>query len=549
MNTTTEAESPDEPDRSGRRRFLGATGAAVLAVGMAGCSGESTGEDITVELSAEPVPGRTVTATIRRDDDPVEGVEISVNGTTVGKTNDEGQVDVAVPYADSVVVTGRKETLFGEKKDTKEYDLPTDIDLEVTDGRAVPGETMTLRASIEGVPVADGSVEVNGEDAGKTDADGRVEVAVPDAESLEVEVSRGEASGSRTFGDLSARTIDLALPDGPPVPGEEATVKAMIDGSPVTDALVRVEANDTDAGDEADEENEGDEDGENNGDDGGDPFSGRTNDEGRVAVSIPYTESVTIYARRGEARGEREFDGLLSGIDVSLVGGPPIPGTTTTVEATMNGTPVADATVRIADPSADGETGGDEDGGRSSENSGREEGDGPGKGEGRGKGNGRGTDAPGKGDEDDEEGEGDEGEDEGSSEVVGKTDERGRIDVPVGYVSTLAVTVVRDGTSTSAEFDVLTDISITAGDPLKEGRRVTFTAAIEDVAVSNATVTVNGVTVGTTDESGAFTYEVPKGTDQLVVSVARGATDGSQTFEVNTRETGDGRDRGVGRDK
>ena len=61
-------------------------------------------------------------------------------------------------------------------------------------GPVKSGSTVTLAVSRNGDPVANATVEVNGDRVGTTDADGTIEVDIPqDAEELEITVTKGEA--------------------------------------------------------------------------------------------------------------------------------------------------------------------------------------------------------------------------------------------------------------------------------------------------------------------------------------------------------------------
>jgi hypothetical protein len=61
-------------------------------------------------------------------------------------------------------------------------------------GPVKSGATVTLAVTRNGDPVANATVEVNGERVGTTDADGTIEVEIPqDAEELEISVTKGEA--------------------------------------------------------------------------------------------------------------------------------------------------------------------------------------------------------------------------------------------------------------------------------------------------------------------------------------------------------------------
>ncbi|MDS0278756.1 transglutaminase-like domain-containing protein [Halomicroarcula sp. S1AR25-4] len=187
--------------------------------------------------------------------------------------------------------------------------------------RRTPGTNATVRAEIEGVPVADATVRVDGVAVTTTDSDGTASVRIPYQESFTVTVTRGDAEGARTYDDIDT-DVDVTASGlsnaTTQTPGTETTVRAAINGVPVPNATVRV------AGD----------------------IVGQTDADGESTVRVPYDEQYRIVVRRSGADGAAAFRG--TDLNVSLdVGEARRPGETVRVAAAVDGVPVRQATVTI----------------------------------------------------------------------------------------------------------------------------------------------------------------------------------------------------------
>jgi hypothetical protein len=111
----------------------------------------------------------------------------------------------------------------------------------VVEGRPYPGETVDIRASVDGVPMGRAAVEVDGERVARTDDEGRATVTVPEGiDSMRITVSRGDFTGSKTVEVL--RLTATLRPDGfVLVPGGAASVVATVGSEPAPEAVVRVD--------------------------------------------------------------------------------------------------------------------------------------------------------------------------------------------------------------------------------------------------------------------------------------------------------------------
>lgn len=240
--------------------------------------------ECTVVLSEKPVPDENVTVTVRRSHEPVEGVRVWFEDESIGVTNESGRVDGTVPYVRNLRVTvglqggetcefvtgtatvggdrpsaaveagpGQSASLAsigGEgaperpaqstesENATGQYDVHSTVDLDVI-GDANPGEDVTIVATLDGDPVPDATVSVDGEELGRTDADGRYTLTIPDdgQSSVTVRVQRGEIA-QRTNIDVRLLRVGVRGENRFSLPGQSATVTAAIGTDPVEGATV-----------------------------------------------------------------------------------------------------------------------------------------------------------------------------------------------------------------------------------------------------------------------------------------------------------------------
>jgi len=153
----------------------------------------------TVELEpAVPGPGRELRATYR--DVPVRNATVTVDGDRVARTDGAGRANVTVPYAESVTYTVER----GGVTARRSFDLPTEATL-TTDGPAVPGGRLTLRATVADEPLTGATVRLDGRPVGETDANGEATVRVP--VTAPVPVLRVERGAVRT--DITLRSVTV----------------------------------------------------------------------------------------------------------------------------------------------------------------------------------------------------------------------------------------------------------------------------------------------------------------------------------------------------
>ena len=265
------------------------------------------GYDISLNRTA--VPGASVMVTVTEDNQPVSGVEVSFNDDPVGLTDSNGTVVGTVPYTANLTVTAgsavrqaalrpsvspRQPLSFAPAQPRQEtsnesFELNTDATVE-TFGTVATGETVTVVATIDDIPVRAAAVSVDGEQVTTTDSSGKATVTLPtEPGNATIAVQRDSVSGERTLdlGELRVETtpeLPLALP------GSELTVTATLGGEPAPNATIAV----------------------------GGTTVGTTGPNGTATVSLPLESSVTVTATQYGQQSQSVVGSLVRNLAVVL---------------------------------------------------------------------------------------------------------------------------------------------------------------------------------------------------------------------------------------
>ncbi|THE65747.1 DUF4129 domain-containing protein [Salinadaptatus halalkaliphilus] len=280
-----------------------------------GDEGGETGAAYDISFEDSPSPGSEATATITEDGDPLEGATVFFDGEPVGTTDGDGRVTGTVPFTTELEVqidpsgatqasvvrggggvpggtgtpggSGARQFSGGSVGAIQQWDNETrttiQLDAETTlevDGEFVAGSERTVTATVDGNPIPDGMVLVDGEEYGTTDIDGTATIEVPeDRENATVAVERDEIRAERTF---DVRHFSVAVSDRLPVPGRTVDAAVTDGDGPVANATVSLE---------------------------GEPVA-ETGADGTVAVQLPVASEATIAAQYDGATTETTVDGL-----------------------------------------------------------------------------------------------------------------------------------------------------------------------------------------------------------------------------------------------
>jgi transglutaminase-like putative cysteine protease len=334
---------------------------------------------VDVSLNRTAAPGTDVTVTVTRDGEPVTFATVFFNGEYVGTTNYEGEVEGTVPFARNLTVRvenvngSRRDVVGRERRATSVPDPPDEVEgragssgvagsvgrsgvaagamrfyaqpvpdgalavrsgspdndsttrnfstsVDMTfafEGAPTLGASVPVQVTIEGRPVPDATMRVDGAVVGRTNASGWVVVELPaDAERVNVSAARGEVSDSAVVELVTTATVTA---EGGAVPGADLRVTARYDGDGLTNAAVLV-------------------DGER---------VARTDDAGMATVSVPLTATgaVTVRVERGLVAGETSKP-VVTNASFEFED-PPSPGSDVVVAVTAADESVGGATMRV----------------------------------------------------------------------------------------------------------------------------------------------------------------------------------------------------------
>lgn len=266
--------------------------------------------EYTVTLNRSAAPGAIVEVTVIRNDQIVPDVEVLFNGDSIGRTAPGGTVVGEVPYTEQLDITvvdddrtslvdpgipgnrdGRLYTVGGPTANSSTtFELSTNATVKVS-GDAVTGNTVTVTAFVDDVPVRDAHVSLNGKSVTRTDSSGRATVRLPtEPGNATIAVERGSVSGNTTvtlapLNVTTQATAPLALP------WTGVAVNATLGGEPAPGANVTV---------------------------GGEEVA-TTGVDGTATARLPLAGSATIGVSKHGQRQELAYDGLLRNLGVVVL--------------------------------------------------------------------------------------------------------------------------------------------------------------------------------------------------------------------------------------
>lgn len=138
--------------------------------------------EITIEPTDEPIAGSTVGLKATIDDEPVRDGEVSLDGESVARTDDDGLATVELPDAETVDVVVERDGARGNR--TLNLTQPTlGLSVEPSLLVALPGTTVTAEVTHEETPVSNATIGLEGDVIGETASDGTADVSLPLADS------------------------------------------------------------------------------------------------------------------------------------------------------------------------------------------------------------------------------------------------------------------------------------------------------------------------------------------------------------------------------
>lgn len=293
------AESQEQQRDSGGDSDGGVTGGSD-PIPIPGDDVPPTADGCGVLVETEPKPGHTITVQVYQDLEPAASTRVWFNDQYIGQTDENGRVSGQVPYQRELNVTvespGTEPCQFFRRPDeesgptsslaagndrlppaasvvampkpvstdlnagrqyalgpvdstaprqqtatdntTGQYRVGGKVNISVL-GEPYPDSAVTLVATVDGVPVRNANVSLDGDTVGQTDSNGQYQLRVPDRDRALVTVARGEFNGTERI-DVLNLDVDVVPEKVLPVPGDTADINTTINGEPVENASIAV---------------------------------------------------------------------------------------------------------------------------------------------------------------------------------------------------------------------------------------------------------------------------------------------------------------------
>jgi hypothetical protein len=317
-----DAEEPPEPERPATTPLPPVDcddgGCEFRAGGP--CQGEDCrgGADYEIRVDPEPVPGQRVTVTVAYRGEPAAGIAVLFNQPdggwrSIGVTGGDGRVTGQVPYVRELRLSlrrtgepraaiasagGRQYAVSRQplqqvsQQQNRTIRMDSFGEVEVVTGEHLPGRTVTIEATVEGVPFRNATVSLDDERVGRTTGAGRYELRLPDdgRERVEVRVERGEIA-AREHIDIRVLDVRIRPSTAIALPGTNVTVDATAGGEPLDDAAVRLDG----------------------------ATVAQTDGDGEATVHLPWRNSATVAVRGAEQTTTKRLDGLFVALALVVV--------------------------------------------------------------------------------------------------------------------------------------------------------------------------------------------------------------------------------------
>jgi S-layer protein (TIGR01567 family) len=131
--------------------------------------------ELKINLPSEIIIGDTFDIEVTAADNPIEGVTVKVNATSLGKTNADGIVEYTAEKEGTFKITAEKDKYTTANKNMKVIPPKEKMSLNITPETVYVGDTITIEAlkAVGGDPIEGANVSIDGDAVGKTDSDGK----------------------------------------------------------------------------------------------------------------------------------------------------------------------------------------------------------------------------------------------------------------------------------------------------------------------------------------------------------------------------------------
>ncbi|KKG30624.1 hypothetical protein DU52_06665 [Methanosarcina mazei] len=148
----------------------------------------NSSRELKINLPGEVIIGDTINIEVTAADNPIEGITVKVNTTSLGKTNADGIVEYTAEEEGTFKITAEKDGYTTANKNMKVIPPKEKMSLNITPETVYVGDTVTIEAlkTVGGNPIENVNISIDGTAAGKTGSDGKFTYATEEVGKLKI---------------------------------------------------------------------------------------------------------------------------------------------------------------------------------------------------------------------------------------------------------------------------------------------------------------------------------------------------------------------------
>ena len=162
--------------------------------------------ELKINLPDEIIVGDTFDIEVSAGDNPIEGITVKVNTSSIGKTNADGIVEYTAEEEGTFKVSAEKDGYTTANKNMKVIPPKEKMSLNISPETVYVGDTITIEAlkTIGGDPIEGANISIGSEALGKTGSDGKITYTTEEVGKIKV---------SATASGFLDKSVDVDVKD------------------------------------------------------------------------------------------------------------------------------------------------------------------------------------------------------------------------------------------------------------------------------------------------------------------------------------------------
>lgn len=154
-------------------------------------TGSDASRELSISVPDDIIVGDTFDIEVTAEDEPVEGVTVKVNTSTIGETDADGLVEYTAEEVGTFKITATKDDYTTANKNMEVNVEKEKMSLNVSPETVYVGDTITIEAlkTIGGDPIEGANVSVDGDLIGETDSDGQITYTTEEVGKIKISAS------------------------------------------------------------------------------------------------------------------------------------------------------------------------------------------------------------------------------------------------------------------------------------------------------------------------------------------------------------------------